>query len=131
MLDYLIQPVRRSLDFRGRARRSEYWGFVLWQLAFLAVVLNFLTLFPPEYRSAEITAYVLMVHILLFGLPTTALQVRRLHDQGASGWMIIVTLTPYIGVGWLFWMMVSAGTQGPNRYGDDPRSVGFDEALFE
>lgn len=131
MLDYLIQPLRRSLDFRGRARRSEYWGFMLWQLALLAAALNLLTLVPPGNHGSDVFIWGVIVHAVIFALPTLAAQVRRLHDQGSSGWWVLVGLLPYLGAGWLFWLMVARGTPGGNRYGPDPRSPGFDEALFE
>lgn len=131
MLDALIQPLRRTFDFRGRARRSEYWGFMLWQLALLAAVLNLITLIPPGNHGSDVFISTVLAHAAIFALPTLSAQVRRLHDQGSSGWWVLVGLLPYLGVGWLFWLMVASGTPGSNRYGADPRSPAFDGALFE
>lgn len=127
----LTDPIRRCFDLRGRARRGEYWGFILWQLGFLAVTLNLASLLPVGEPRSNIVLAVLGIYMLAFALPTLALQVRRVHDHGTSGWMLTVIFLPYIGVGWLLWLMCAAGTAGPNRYGDDPRTVEFDEALFE
>jgi uncharacterized membrane protein YhaH (DUF805 family) len=131
MLDYLVQPLRQTLDFRGRARRRDYWAFVLWQLAILAGVLNILSLFPHGRDGMELVISTMLVQALIFALPTLALQVRRLHDQGSSGWWLLVGFLPYIGAGWMIWLMLAGGTPGDNRYGEDPRRVELDAALFD
>jgi uncharacterized membrane protein YhaH (DUF805 family) len=133
MLDLLIQPFRQIFDFKGRARRTEYWAFILWQLAFLALVVNLLALTPLAGRRSgdEAVVWIALGWIAVFGLPTAALQVRRLHDHDTNGWMLLVMFLPYIGAGWLFWMMVAKGSFGPNRFGEDPRQAGWDYAIFE
>lgn len=131
MFASLIQPIRRTLDFKGRARRTEYWAFILWQLGFLAAALNLVSLFPDSLLRENLILAVLGVYFLAFGLPTLALQVRRVHDHNTSGWTLLVMFLPYVGVGWLLWMMLATGTPGPNRYGDDPRAISFDAALFD
>ncbi len=131
MLDYLVQPLRRTFDFRGRARRRDYWGFVLWQLAILAGALNILSLFPRSGDGMALVMLTMLVQALVFGLPTLALQVRRLHDQGSSGWWLVVGFLPYIGPGWMIWLMLARGQPGDNRYGEDPRRVELDAALFD
>ncbi|WP_285713119.1 DUF805 domain-containing protein [Erythrobacter oryzae] len=127
----LTDPILRSFDIRGRARRGEYWGFILWQLGFLAVALNLASLLPEGEPRENVVLAIFGIWVLAFGLPTLALQIRRVHDHGTSGWMLTVMFLPYIGVGWMLWLMCAAGTAGPNRYGDDPRAIEFDEALFE
>jgi uncharacterized membrane protein YhaH (DUF805 family) len=131
MLDYLVEPLRRTLDFRGRARRRDYLGFVLWQLAILALALNILSLLPHGRDGFELAMMAMLVQALVFGLPMLALQVRRLHDQGSRGWWLLVGFLPYIGAGWLVWLMLARGTPGDNRYGEDPRRVELDAALFD
>lgn len=131
MFASLVQPLRRTLDFRSRARRSEYWAFILWQLGFLALAFNLLSLLPAGDLRETLVLAVLATWVLVFGLPTLALQVRRVHDHNTPGWMLFVMFLPYLGAGWLLWMMCAAGTPGPNRYGEDPRAILFDAALFE
>lgn len=127
----LTRPIRRSFDFRGRARRSEYWAFILWQLGLLAAALNLVSLLPQGVLRQNLVLAVFGLWVLVFGFATLSLQVRRVHDHNTSGWMLTVMFLPYIGAGWLLWLMCAAGTAGPNRYGDDPRTVTFDAALFE
>lgn len=131
MFDSLVSPMRRTLDFRGRATRSEYWGFILWQIGFLAAALNCLTLFPQGPLRENLLLAVFGAYLLAFGLPTLALQVRRVHDHDTSGWLLLCTFLPYIGVGSLLWLMLAGGTPGPNRYGENPRAITPDAALFE
>lgn len=131
MFDSLVLPLRRTLDFRGRATRSEYWSFILWQIGFLAASLNCLTLVPEGPLRENLLLAVFGIYLLAFGLPTLALQVRRVHDHDTSGWTLLVTFLPYVGVGWLLWLMLAGGTPGPNRHGENPRAITLDAALFE
>lgn len=131
MLELLLDPFRRTFDYKGRARRTDYWGFILWQVAILALVLNVLAATPLAGRGAQAAVWVFLGWVVVFALPTLSLQVRRLHDHNTAGWMLTVTFLPYLGLGWLLWMMLAKGTFGPNRYGDDPRQAGWDYAIFE
>jgi uncharacterized membrane protein YhaH (DUF805 family) len=131
MFASLVEPLRRSFDFRGRARRSEYWAFILWQLGFLSVSFNLLTFLPYGPLRENLVLGVLGLWTLVFGLPTLALQVRRVHDHGTSGWMLLVMFLPYLGVGGMLWLLLAGGTPGPNRYGEDPRAIAVDAGLFE
>lgn len=111
--------VRRCLNlyatFQGRARRSEFWWFALFQLllnagatAIDAVLLGGMGLLPT------------LVVLALF-LPTLAVAVRRLHDTGRSGWWVLISLIPLIGFVVLLIFYVSGGEDGTNRFGPDPR----------
>ena len=75
--------------FRGRSTRAEYWW---WQLfAFLVgIVLSFMMKFEP--------ALIILSIIFSLGvfIPGLALTVRRLHDIGLSGWVLLLYYVPYI-----------------------------------
>ena len=68
---------------------------------------------------------------LPFSLAAIPVSVRRLHDQGLSGWWLFVVvpflLIPYIG--WLAPIIVFVvigcleGNFGPNQYGPDPKAA--------
>jgi uncharacterized membrane protein YhaH (DUF805 family) len=49
--------------------------------------------------------------------------VRRLHDVGRSGWMILVTLIPLIGLIWLLVLLIIDSNPGENQYGPNPKEV--------
>ncbi len=54
-------------------------------------------------------------------LPSLAVAIRRLHDQGKSGWFYLVGLIPFIGGIWLIILLATEGDRGPNEYGADPK----------
>jgi uncharacterized membrane protein YhaH (DUF805 family) len=123
----------RYLDFEGRSRRAEYWWVQL-VIFLLALVFAFIIGFSESFSATgEISAFGTI--ILLFGalimlghvIGLISLQVRRFHDLGQTGWLVlvfmIVGLIPLIGIltglGQLIWFCFS-GTKGPNKYGPDP-----------
>jgi len=52
-----------------------------------------------------------------------AVAVRRLHDVGKSGWMILVALIPIVGAIWLIVLMVTDSIPGENQYGPNPKEI--------
>ena len=106
---------KKYATFSGRARRKEYWMFVLFNIiaTIVAVVVDGILgtcLVSPLYCLAAL-------------LPGFAVAVRRLHDTNCRGWWLLISLAPFIGGIWLFVMMVFEGTPGENRFGPDPKSV--------
>jgi uncharacterized membrane protein YhaH (DUF805 family) len=129
--------------FEGRARRSEYWWWVLFQ--FLA---SLLTCWIPLINAIASLALL---------LPTLAVGIRRLHDTNRSGWYVLLPLAPLpvllagimmnaesgserwgiFAVGGLamlglcilnFVWFCTRGTVGANRFGPDP--MGLDVSVF-
>lgn len=89
-------------NFKGRAKRSEYWYFVL----FAAIAY-----FVAAFLSPELYAIALLALIV----PTIAAAVRRLHDGGRSGWNLLWSLIPFGSLVILVWL-ASEGNSGPNKY---------------
>ena len=56
-------------------------------------------------------------------IPGLAVAVRRLHDIGKSGWMILIALIPVIGAIWILVLMVTDSNPGENLYGVNPKEV--------
>ena len=98
----------RLTDFSGRSRRSEYW----WTSAVVGMAESILT------NAFEGSAALLSVVSMLLLL---AVQVRRLHDIGKSGWWLLVNLIPVVGQIWLFVLLVRDSTPGENAYGANPK----------
>jgi uncharacterized membrane protein YhaH (DUF805 family) len=131
-MDQLLLPLRRYADFSGRSRRREFWSWFLFVwivLIALIFVDSALGLGGSTSGYAEggsigfnATGGVLT---LLFALgvlvPNLAVTVRRLHDVGKSGWMILIGLIPLAGWLYLLFLYVQPGTAGPNAYGHDPK----------
>ena len=98
--------------FTGRARRSEYWWFALFQ-ALVNIV---------AYGIEQQTAGGLVGNLveLALVLPALAVAARRLHDIGKSGWWLLIGLIPVLGWIMLLIWACTRGTLGPNRFGPDP-----------
>ena len=115
---------RKYVTFSGRASRSEFWWFVLFIYisAVMAVLLDeiLFAAFGLDPRSVgydTIGLFPFWQFVLI--LPQLAVTVRRLHDNGRSGWWWFLMLVPFGGI-WLLVWYCSRGTPGPNRYGPDP-----------
>ena len=116
----MFQPLRKYAEFEGRARRSEYWLFQLffWGVVVaLYVVMSIISVIfiqpsavgpdttvaadDPGLMVASIITLVMGGAILIFFvamfIPSLALRVRRLHDIGLSGWMILIGVIPFVG----------------------------------
>jgi uncharacterized membrane protein YhaH (DUF805 family) len=105
--------------FSGRARRSEYWFFALFE----ALVNIAAGVVDGVVNSSLIGA---LAAIALF-LPSLAVSVRRLHDIDRSGWWLLIGLIPILGWILLFIWACTKGTLGPNRFGRDPLAAPFAE----
>jgi uncharacterized membrane protein YhaH (DUF805 family) len=128
-MKWYLEVLKKYVVFDGRARRQEFWMFVLFNFIFGVVAgildnvlgLNFKSSYSSSYSAYASTGYISMIYSLAVLLPTLAVAVRRLHDIGKSGWMILVGLIPFVGWIWLLVLYVTEGQQGPNQYGPDPK----------
>lgn len=126
---YFVRCKREKfIDGDGRARRLEYWSFILF--AWLTMMAAFVPFFllAALADDSDLTSTLALLTILLpafWGLflmiPGIALASRRLHDIGLSGWLYLVTFVPYVGG--LFMLVVACipSQPHPNRYGLAPR----------
>lgn len=104
--------------FSGRARRTEYWYFVLFGFlgSAIAGILD-TALFGMTAPDEALLAGLFSLVTLLPGL---SVLVRRLHDTGRSGWWFWIILIPLIGALVLLWFLITRGDEGTNDYGPDP-----------
>lgn len=63
-------------------------------------------------------AVVTGIAVLSLIFPFIAVSLRRLHDQGKSGWWYWISVIPVIGAIWFIDLMVMEGTPGPNQCGN-------------
>ena len=103
-------------NFKGRARRSEYWYFGLFNLI-VAIVLMIIGGVPSKYHSNTL----LTLYQLAVCCPGLAVSWRRLHDIGKSGKYILFNLIPIVGsIIFLVWT-VQDSQPGTNQYGHNPK----------
>lgn len=116
-------------DFTGRARRQEYWNYVLYLiLLFLACyMLIFIGAIAEIYILTVVGFLLVSIIALLSFIPSLAIAVRRLHDTNRSGWYYLIGLIPLVGGILLLVWFCTEGTRGENDFGPDPK--GGDEIL--
>lgn len=90
MRDAIVTCFSKYVDFSGRARRSEYWFWVLFNLivGFVANMISSLL--------GSLTLYFIIVGALL--IPSISVTVRRLHDIGKSGWYYLLPVVPLVAM---------------------------------
>lgn len=120
-MSWYLKVLKNYAVFRGRARRKEYWMFILVNVI-VSVVLIFLdgalgTIDPESGVGLFNSLYTLGVLV-----PTLAVTARRLHDTNRSGWWQLIGLVPLIGFFVLLFFTVLDGDQGTNRFGEDPKA---------
>lgn len=103
-------------NFNGRARRKEYWQFVLVNVI-ISVITNILTVVSDKLM------FVGVIVSLALLLPSLAVAVRRLHDVNKSGWYLLIALVPIVGGLYLLYLMTVEGDKGANQYGADPKGL--------
>lgn len=108
---------RKYATFRGRATRKEYWYFYLynalvtWVLSGLAIALS---------SDSQISGFILIlefIFVLISLLPSISVGVRRLHDTGRSGWDLMISFIPLVGVFIVLYFLCCASDKNINMYG--------------
>lgn len=113
-MDWYLEAWRKYAVFSGRARRTEYWMFVLFNVI-VAVVLSFVDGLVGSQGALD------MLYGLAALIPGIAVSVRRLHDTDRSGWWLLVGLIPLVGTIVLLVFMVQDSTPGQNEFGANPK----------
>jgi len=121
-MDMALQPFRKYFEFKGRARRKEYWLFYLF-ITVLILALSYLDavlgLMNYETGAGVLSA---LFSIAVF-IPSITVSVRRLHDINKSGWWYLILLIPLVGIIVFLIFACMPGTNGSNRFGADPKAA--------
>jgi uncharacterized membrane protein YhaH (DUF805 family) len=120
-MDWYLQVLKKYTVFTGRARRKEYWFFVLFNII-VSAALNIVDYFTGTYSSAYGMGLLGGLYSLAVLLPAIAVAIRRLHDTGRSGWWLLLSLVPVIGWIVLLVFMVLDSQPGDNQYGPSPKT---------
>lgn len=120
-MDWYFSVLRKYAVFEGRARRKEYWMFMLFNALFISLVtiLDLVLL----HREGVGLGILSILYSLAMIVPNISVTVRRLHDIDKSGWWYFISLVPLIGGIWLFILLCTNGTYGVNRYGFNPKEM--------
>jgi len=121
-MNWYLKVLKQYTDFNGRARRKEYWMFVLFNLIFSVIAMILDNVFGIAMEGIGYGP-LYGIYLLAIILPSLAVAVRRLHDIGKSGWMILITLIPLIGGIWLLVLLATDSNPGDNQYGPNPKKI--------
>lgn len=113
-------------NFKGRARRKEYWMFVLIDTAIIVslylAILYFSDLYSRDFNAIGFVLTVFFViYIIVTFIPSLSVTVRRLHDTGRSGWWLLALLIPFGGI-IIFVFSCLDSHPGDNRFGPNPKT---------
>jgi uncharacterized membrane protein YhaH (DUF805 family) len=116
-MNWYTAVLKKYAVFNGRARRKEYWMFVLFNVI-IALVLFILELITNSL-AITVLYYIYGLAVLV---PSLAVTVRRLHDTNRTGWWIFIGLVPFVGEIILLVFVATDGNSGDNQYGPDPKA---------
>jgi uncharacterized membrane protein YhaH (DUF805 family) len=113
-MKWYLLVIKKYAVFSGRASRSEYWFFVLFNVM--------ITIILAIIDAAMKIAFLQAIYSLAVLVPSVAVAVRRMHDVNKSGWYILIPIYNLI-------LACTGGTAGDNKYGPDPLRPEFDTFL--
>lgn len=121
-MSWYLGAWKKFATFSGRARRSEYWFFILFHMiAFF--VLGFADGIIGTYDPQTGWGVLSGLYGLAALIPSLALLVRRLHDTGRSGITVLIGLIPIVGSIILLVFLVSDSKPEENQFGPSPKAV--------
>ena len=119
--DWYMQVLKKYADFSGRARRKEYWFFVLWYLIITIILAIIDAVLGLRIGNAGVLQSLYALALLI---PSLAVGARRLHDIGRTGWWLLIGLIPVIGWIVLLVFFFTDSQPGNNEYGPSPKAAG-------
>ena len=119
---YIDGLTKKYACFSGRARRQEYWLFLLFNII-AAFVVGFIGGILAGATGVVAFAFLGMIYNLAVLIPGFAVFVRRMHDIGKSGWWWLIAFIPLIGVLVLFIFCCLDSQPGDNQYGPNPKGL--------
>lgn len=124
-MKWYLAVLKNYAGFSGRARRKEYWMFILFHIIFAIAAIVLDSVLGLNFGDTESGfaggGYIYIIYTLAIFIPALAVVVRRLHDVGKSGWFYFIVLIPLVGAIWLIVLTCKEGDRGANDYGPDPK----------
>ncbi len=120
-MNHYLTVLKKYATFSGRATRSEYWFFILFNII-ISFVLGFIDGFIGKAGAEESIGIIGSIYSLAVLIPSLAVLARRLHDTNRSGWWMLIGLIPLVG--WIILLVFTVGDSGPdNKYGPNPKGM--------
>lgn len=121
-MNWYLEVLKKYAVFNGRARREEYWYFLLFNIIISIVLKGIDNVIGGSSAEAGI-GLLGGIYSLVVLIPSIAVSVRRLHDTDRSGWWLLIALIPLIGAIVLLVFMVQDSKPGENQYGPNPKEA--------
>lgn len=121
-MKWYIHCIKNYVNFSGRARRKEYWMFLLFNIL-IVFALTLISEIVSEMFGSDTSRSIIGIYILFIIIPHLAVVVRRLHDINKSGFYWFVRLIPIVGPIWLLILLVEDSWHGNNKYGPNPKNI--------
>ncbi len=119
-MHYYLDVLKKYAVFEGRASRKEYWMFVLANFI-VGFILGIISGIVKVALKVDISL-VIDIYQLAIIIPSISVAVRRMHDVNKNGWYIIIPFYNLV-------LACTAGTQGMNNYGADPKEVSISQGV--
>lgn len=121
-MKWYLKAIQQYADFNGRARRTEYWIFLL-----INLMITYLSLLIDDslgLRIGELPyGWTYILYSLILFIPVLSATTRRLHDLNKSGRHIFIILIPVVGIVWLLILLFTDSKAGDNQYGVHPKQA--------
>jgi uncharacterized membrane protein YhaH (DUF805 family) len=118
-MNWYLEALRKYAVFEGRARRKEYWFFLLFTII-VTLMLSFIDEMLGIFDTETGVGLLSGIYSIGVVIPCIAVGIRRLHDTGRSGWWLLITFIPVIGGLVLLVFTVLESQPGENDYGPNP-----------
>lgn len=117
-MNWYTSVLKKYAVFDGRASRTEFWMFVLFNI--IAAVIVSIVDHILGTRTASGVGILGSIYSLAVLLPTIGVSIRRLHDTGRSGFWLLIAFVPFIGAVVLIVFYILESQPGDNEYGPYP-----------
>lgn len=114
-MNWYLDVLKNYAVFNGRARRKEYWMFMLFN-----ILISFAIGFIEGFLGSP--GVIGLIYALAVLVPSIAVTIRRLHDTGRSGWWVLLGLVPVLGIILLIFMVLDS-QPNDNEYGPNPKAA--------
>ena len=123
-MNWYLAAIKKYVDFSGRARRKEYWYFVLFNViaGLVLGLLDSLIGSQLDLGNGGYFGVLSGLYSLAVVLPSLWVSIRRLHDTNHSGWWLFISLIPLIGSIVLLVFYLTDSDAGDNQYGPNPKA---------
>jgi uncharacterized membrane protein YhaH (DUF805 family) len=121
-MNWYFEVLKKYAVFSGRARRKEYWYFVLFNII-ISLLFSFIDVLIGTFEPQTGAGLLGGIYTLAILIPSLAVAVRRLHDTGRTGWWLLIGFIPVIGAIVLLVFMVLDSEPETNEYGPSPKAT--------